>query len=119
MGIATADDDLARTGTVATASRSVSAGLDQASRTDSHADNRRSGPHDQVRTIHTVFVDAVHGYRAVDRLRERGFRIDLAVSIGGDLIVSVQADQTQTDEVVALVRAHHGRVDRAGRSSAA
>ncbi len=64
------------------------------------------------RGIRTVFADATDAYAAVDRLRARGFRIDLTASIAGDLIVSIQAGRTRADEVGALVAAHDGRVER-------
>jgi hypothetical protein len=85
---------------------------------DRQVDHRRTGPQDQLRSIRAVFVDATDGYSAVDRLRARGFRIDLAVSITGDLIVSIDARPTQADEIAALVAAHDGRVERPLGSSA-
>lgn len=73
--------------------------------------DRRARPHDQTRTIRSVFADATTGYAAVDQLRASGFRIDLAASIAGDLIVSIQAEPARADEVAALVAAHDGRIE--------
>lgn len=80
--------------------------------------DRRMGPHDQFRTIRTVFATATDGYSAVGELRSNGFRIDLAASIAGDLIVSIQTGRTRADEVGALVAAHDGRIERPLGSSA-
>ena len=79
---------------------------------DQPLDHRAMGPHDQPRTIRTVFADASDGYAAVDQLRAQGFRIDLAVSIAGDLIVSIQAGPIQTEEIDSLIAAHGGRIER-------
>ena len=73
--------------------------------------NRRIGPHDRPHTIRTVFRNATDGYSAVGQLRARGFRIDLATSIAGDLIVCIQAGRTRANEVGALVAAHDGRIE--------
>ena len=79
------------------------------------ADPGRDGPHDAPRSIRTVFADATDAYAAVDELRARGFKIELAASVDGDLIVSIQAGRTRADEVDALVAAHAGRVEAASR----
>ena len=69
------------------------------------------GPHDRPHTIRTVFANATDGFSAADELRARGFKIELATSIAGDLIVSIQAGRTRADEVGALVAAHDGRIE--------
>lgn len=74
--------------------------------------DRRMEPQDRLRTIRTVFTNATDRYSAIDQLRARGFRIDLAASTAGDLIVSIQAGRTRADEVGALVAAHDGRIER-------
>ena len=74
--------------------------------------DHRMGPSDRLRTIRTVFANATDGYSAVDQLRMSGFRIDIAASIAGDLIVSIQAGRTQADEINALVAVHHGRIEQ-------
>ena len=73
--------------------------------------HRRMGPHDRPHTIRTVFANATDGFSAADELRARGFKIELATSIAGDLIVSIQAGRTRADEVGALVAAHDGRIE--------
>ncbi len=72
---------------------------------------RGMGPHDRPHTVRTVFANATDGFSAADELRARGFRIDLATSIAGDLIVSIEAGRTRADEVGALVAAHDGRIE--------
>ncbi|HSL77742.1 MAG TPA: hypothetical protein VK867_12415 [Candidatus Limnocylindrales bacterium] len=44
------------------------------------------------------------------RLRASGFRIDLAGSIDGDLIVTIEAGRARLDELAALIAAHQGRI---------
>jgi hypothetical protein len=69
------------------------------------------GLHDRPHTVRTVFANATDGFSAADEFRARGFKIDLATSIAGDLIVSIQAGRTRADEVGALVAAHDGRIE--------
>jgi len=74
--------------------------------------------HEQVRTIRAVFADATDGYSAVSRLRAAGFQIDIAGSIDGSLIVSIQAAPTRLDELADLVAAHAGRIETQQETSA-
>ena len=76
------------------------------------------GVHEQARTIRAVFAEATAGYSAVGRLRAAGFQIDLAASINGDLIVSIQAARIRLDELAALLAAHAGRIEMQHESSA-
>lgn len=69
----------------------------------------QSTPH--TRTFRTVFPQPADGYAAVGRLRAVGFRIDLAGSIEGDLIVTIQAGRTRFDELGAIVAAHQGTIE--------
>ena len=70
----------------------------------------QAGGHDRSRPICAVFADATDGYSAVGRLRASGFRIDLAGSIDGDLIVTIEAGRARLDELAALIAAHQGRI---------
>ena len=72
---------------------------------------RRMGPHDRPHTVRTVFANATDGFSAADELRARGFRIDLATSIAGDVIVCIQTGPTRAQEVGALVAGHDGRIE--------
>lgn len=69
------------------------------------------GPAEQPRTVRAVFADAADGYAAVGGLRAAGFPIDLAGSIEGDLIVSIQAARSRMDELATLIAAHQGRLE--------
>lgn len=81
-----------------------------------HPDHRPTSQ-DQSRVIRGVFGDAAEGYSVVGRLRALGFRIELAASAAGDLIVSVLAGPTQAEEVAALITTHEGRIEAESESS--
>ena len=72
---------------------------------------RGEGGHEQARKVCAVFADASDGYSAVGRLRASGFRIDLAGSIDGDLVVTIQAGRNRLDELATLIATHQGWID--------
>ena len=76
------------------------------------------GVHEQAQSVRAVFSQVEDGYAAVGRLRATGFRIDLAGSTEGDLIVTIQAERSRFDELTATVAAHQGRIETEAQGSA-
>ena len=62
-----------------------------------------------TRSVTASFADATNGYAAVPVLRAAGFPIDLAVTVDGDLVVTIQVARARLDEVHAVLAAHVGR----------
>ncbi len=72
----------------------------------------------QARSIRIVFSDAEEAYLAIYRLRAAGFRIDVAGSTAGDVVVVVQASAAQLDELGGIARDHDGRLETAEETAA-